>query len=158
MCLACPTVRLHNKASRGAAKAGLPVPCDVPVDPDLAALYAAWSRLGRATRNEQLLYRAWIRGSDLAVASPQEAWDLALAVLDGTNERSVAHDVGINLLEDLVRDHAAHFIDRLECAVFTSDRVALAVASMWTTGDPVSERFRALVRIARERTALLRDL
>lgn len=92
-----------------------------------------------------LLSGAWDRATDLARCSPEDAWDLALAILRDTREPGVAVDVGISILEDLMRDHAARFIDRLEAACFTDSRMALAISSMWNKAHPVDERFRALI-------------
>jgi hypothetical protein len=123
----------------------------VPVDPCLVADFVAWSRLGRAASDEVLLAGAWNRATDLAARSPEDAWELALAVLRETDEAHVAVDVGINILEDLMSDHAARFIDRLELACFSDPKMALAISSMWNEAHPVDVRFRALVWRAADR-------
>lgn len=126
------------------------IACLVAVDPDLVVDFVAWSRLGRSSKDEALLSGAWDRATDLAQCWPDDAWELALAVLRDTTEPGVAVDVGVVILEDVMSDHAARFIDRLEAASFSDFRMALAVSSMWNDAHPVDGRFRALAWRATE--------
>jgi hypothetical protein len=131
-------------------------PVLVPADPDLVVNYLAWCQLESATQGEQLLAGAWDRAVDLAREWPEDAWSLAEAVLQRTQDYDVAMQVGINILEDLMRAHASQFIDRLEASVHRDSLWAIAVGSMWNRADPVQDRFRALVGLARMETARLR--
>jgi hypothetical protein len=73
---------------------------------------------------------------------------LAVAVLPLLQDEWAISYVGVHLLEDLMRDHAPRFIERLEVEVRSNPRMSLAVASMINTADPITMRFEALVRTA----------
>jgi hypothetical protein len=59
--------------------------------------------------------------------------------------------VGIALLEDIMSEYAARFIDRLEAAVLSDRKMAYAVSCMWSEAPPIDDRFRALVARASDR-------
>jgi hypothetical protein len=104
----------------------------------------------------ETLVRAWVRIQEnwwahgaldeAAEHDPELAWSVICRVLEDSPTQEVLEVTAAGPLEDLLRAHAAAFIDRLEAAARSSEtwREALHIARVPPADDSVTQRLFAL--------------
>jgi len=91
-----------------------------------------------STHSHEQVAEAWISVQEnwwayqhlqsLIENSPEEAWDMILAILERIESPELLEDLGAGPLEDLMRDHGPEFIDRVESLARENQRFRAAVS------------------------------
>lgn len=67
----------------------------------------------------------------LITADPETAWDVITQLIAQTDTSGLLNYIGAAPLEDLVNQHTAQFVDRMESLAHTDPKFRYALASVW---------------------------
>jgi hypothetical protein len=81
---------------------------------------------------------AWEQITDLVFNSPEEAWPIILELIRRAPSDQILADVAAGPLEDLIRNHADAFIDRVELEARRAPRFRRCLTGVWY-GTELSE-------------------
>lgn len=101
----------------------------------LVRTFLRYQRTGRESRS-------WAddRMRDLVMVQPEEAWPLIRAIVAAVDDERTLCGIGAGVLENLVRDHGAQFIDRIESAARGDAKFRVALSCVWASESPVGSR------------------
>src|SRR5262245_47557786 len=89
-------------------------------DAERDTLVNAWIAYDRT--NDANLFWAWDRVTDLVLEDPEVAWPAILALVRAAPDDLVLANVAAGPLEDLLSNHGASFIDRVETEARRDER------------------------------------
>lgn len=106
----------------------------------LVRTFLRYQRTGRESRS-------WAddRMRDLVRLQPEEAWPVIRAIVTAADDERTLCDVGAGILENLVRDHGAQFIDRIESAARGDAKFRVALSCVWASESPVGSRIATVL-------------
>ena len=123
-----------------AGRSRLPSPFWVTVPP-LHRPHRRNDRIAEAElRRDPAEHRETLR--EQVAEQPEEAWASILQLVESSEEQELLEAIGAGPLEDILREHAETFVDRVEAESVANSRFKVAVCNVWLPNrrDPTTER------------------
>lgn len=105
---------------------------------DISQLAAAWiqryeivQRLGDRTPEAEETYRAYLSLDRLTSASPEDAWQVMLRIIEMTDNEFVLENLAAGPLETLLGLYGKTFIERVESRAAVDPKYRWVVGGVW---------------------------